>query len=315
MKSIKTNIELGYRGINRNKEKLISPVDLAVGSSHFAGYLVGFLINGFFFIFLFIFLVYFIFYFVFKYLSQNVLSLFLWILPIIVVYFTKLIADYLCAYFIFLQKNGKFLAIDNPKSYSTFIYVMFFIDCFTGFLAALFRLLLGLLGALFFMPRIGYSYLGRQIEEFDTGFQVFNGYLNMEIGLFILFFITYIMLILKKIILIAHSHPVLISFCALLYYKRLSSKFFIHNSTVFLKKYLKNSIQFNKLNSQENMIITKQEIKEFNVDKRKNMIINKWFLYVTLVNNNSLIRYRKSAYSYGRMMGINNENLIKTNRF
>jgi hypothetical protein len=95
----------------------------------------------------------------------------------------------------------------------------------------------------------------------------------------------------------------------------LNSKFVIHNSSVFLKKYLKNSIRFNKLNSQENMIITKQEIKEYNIEKRKNTIINKWFLYVTLVNNNSLIRYRKPEYSYGRIMGINNENTIKTNRF
>ncbi len=95
----------------------------------------------------------------------------------------------------------------------------------------------------------------------------------------------------------------------------MNSKFVIHNSSVFLKKYLKNSIRFNKLNSQENIIITKQEIKEYNIEKRKNTIINKWFLYVTLVNNNSLIRYRKPEYSYGRIMGINNENTIKTNRF
>ena len=180
LKGIKTSILQAYKGSYVTKS--MSPVSLATGNIHFGGYLVGFLINGFIFIFIFILVFFFAIYYLFKYFSSQILSIFLTILPILVVYTVKLLFDYVCAKLIFLQSYGKHLALENYRSFSLLIYIMFFIDCFTGFLAALFRLLTGMLGSLLFMPRIGYSYLGRQIENYDTGFQVFNGYLNMEIG-------------------------------------------------------------------------------------------------------------------------------------
>ena len=36
---------------------------------------------------------------------------------------------------------------------------------------------------------------------------------------------------------------------------------------------------------------------------KKQKIRNKWFLYYTLINNNSLILYRKKEYSFNRLVG------------
>lgn len=182
LKGIKEKLLLGYKGISNQKAKTISAVSLATGCSHFSGFLVGFLINGFLFIFLFFFLVFFSLYFLFKYLSNQILKIFLIILPVLVIFVIKLIFDYICSKFIFLQGRGKYLALDNYRAYSIFVYVTFFFDCFSGYITALLRLVVGFVGSLLFMPRIGYNYLGSQIEDFDAGFEVFNGFLNMEIG-------------------------------------------------------------------------------------------------------------------------------------
>lgn len=182
LKGIKESLLLGYKGIRNQKSKTTTPVSLATGSSHFTGFLVGFLINGFLFIFLFFFVVFFALYFLFKYLSDQILRLFLKILPVLVIFIIKFIFDFVCSRFVFLQERGKYLALDNYRAYSIFVYVTFFFDCFSGYITALLRLVIGLIGSLLFMPRIGYSFLGSQIENFDAGFKVFNGYINMEIG-------------------------------------------------------------------------------------------------------------------------------------
>jgi hypothetical protein len=70
----------------------------------------------------------------------------------------------------------------------------------------------------------------------------------------------------------------LVTFCALLYYKRLSSK---------IKSDLIQKIDQIELMSQK-----KQKLK------------NKWYLYYTLINNNSLILQRKKEFSFNRLVGI-----------
>lgn len=181
LKGIKNSLVLGYKG-KLIKRDDISNVGIANGNSHFTGFLVGFLINGFLFIFAFFFAICLIIYYAFQFATkEQVLKAFLKILPIIVVFVVKFVFNFVCSKFIFLQEKGKYLALDNLRAYSIFLYVTFFFDCFVGVIAALIRLVIGLLGSLLFMPRIGYSFLGSHLEKFDSGFKLSNGYLNMEI--------------------------------------------------------------------------------------------------------------------------------------
>ena len=188
LKGLKKSLLLGYKG-KLNKRDDISPVSLATGNSHFTGFLVGFLLNGFLFIFAFLFLIVLMIYYASQFATwQQVLNVFLKILPIIVVFVVKMIVNLVCSKFIFLQENGKYLALDNYRAFSIYLYVTFFFDCFVGTIAALIRFVIGFVGALLFMPRIGYSFLGSHLEKFDSGFKLSNGYINMEIGSnFILF--------------------------------------------------------------------------------------------------------------------------------
>lgn len=189
LRGIKKSLLLGYKGVKEYKTMKASNVSIARGSSHFSGYLVAFLLNGFLFIFIFFFFISFIIYFICTYFSEQIFELFLWILPVLLIFSLKSLFDFVCAKFIFLQEKGKYLALNNYRAYSIFVYMTFFLDCFVGYIIALLRIAIGLLGFIIFMPRIGYSFLGSQIEQFDKGFSVFDGYTRMEIGLFYFCFI------------------------------------------------------------------------------------------------------------------------------
>ena len=90
----------------------------------------------------------------------------------------------------------------------------------------------------------------------------------------------------------------MITFCALLYVKRLNDK---SNNSKALRDHSKitpNNLQNNK---QQDLSAVENKQKQM---KRKQLIQNKWFLYYTLVNNNMLIIYRKKEFSYNRLVGL-----------
>jgi hypothetical protein len=162
LRSIKYDLIKAYKGKHQSMGKLASNVSICNGNSHFTGFLVGFLINGFVFIFGFFFLICFIVYYLVQFVSwSQVRDFILRLVPIITVIIVKFVFNFICSKFFFLQQRGNVLALDNFRAYSIFVYVTFFFDCFVGTVKAFIRLLLGLLGSLFFMPRIGYSFLGR----------------------------------------------------------------------------------------------------------------------------------------------------------
>ena len=179
LKSIQENLLKGYKGQLKYKTK---NVQAAMGSTHFAGYLVGFLANGFVIVFIFIFLILLAIYFVFRSYRDKFWQILLLIMPFIIVYVIKLIIDYLLTMSVFLQKNGKYLALENFRVFSLYVYFMFFLDCVWGFASAVLRVLQGIIVQVIFMPRISYNLLGGRLERFDEGYTVFNGYLKMEIG-------------------------------------------------------------------------------------------------------------------------------------
>ncbi len=161
LRSIKENLIKSYKGKNTSAAKLTSNTSICNGNSHFTGFLVGFLINGFVFIFGFLFLICTVIYICVQLVNfEDIKKLILKIVPVLTVLILKLVFNFICSKFFFLQQRGNVLALDNFRAYSIFVYVTFFFDCFVGTINGLVRLGLGLLGSLLFMPRIGYSFLG-----------------------------------------------------------------------------------------------------------------------------------------------------------
>ena len=181
LKSIQENLLKGYKGQIKSN---IDNVSLNTGSTHFAGYFVGFLVNGFIFIFILLFLFLLAVYTVLTFFSTYLYKIFLLVLPAISIYLVKLAIDYICSKFIFLQSYGKYLALNNVRVYSLFVYFMFFLDCVAGFISAVARVLQGAALQILFMPRISYSFLSGFLKQYDEGHLVFSGYLKMEIGKF-----------------------------------------------------------------------------------------------------------------------------------
>lgn len=287
LRSVQKSLLKLYRGQKINIALLSSNATISNGNTHFAGFLVGFLLNGFLFIFAFLFLIVLIIYYITQFSNwEQIKQIILKIVPIITVILVKFIFNFVCSRFIFLQEKSKVLALDNFRAYSVFIYITFFFDCFVGALSALIRLIIGLVGAIFFMPRIGYSFLGRQIENFDTGFKVSTGYYQMEYS---------------------HSHPVLLSFCALIYYKRLVAKFDKHHARD-LVQIIKNRRKKNQVDSVDKLDLVEvnnsssQSIKN-NMYKKvySQRVFNRWFVAYTLINNNNLIFLEKKHLLIGNL--------------
>ncbi len=181
LKSIQENLLKGYRGQIKYKYK---NVNSAMGSTHFTGYLVGFLANGFFIVFILIFVILLAVYFVFRIYRDQFEKVLLLIMPFVVVYIIKLLIDYLLTKFVFLQKHGKYLSVENFRVFSLYVYFMFFLDCVWGFASAVLRMIQGIIVQIIFMPRISYNLIAGPLKKFDEGYTVFNGYLRMEIGKF-----------------------------------------------------------------------------------------------------------------------------------
>jgi hypothetical protein len=146
----------------------LSNSSIASNSFHYGGYLTAYLIWGFVIQFIFILLLMVIIVIIFALIREpiNLLNSGLMLLvPIIV----KKIIEFFAAEIIFINKTSRILAINNFRAYNVFLYFNFFYDCFMGFISALLRIFIALLASIFYMPRISYSFMGRELENFDNG--------------------------------------------------------------------------------------------------------------------------------------------------
>lgn len=98
----------------------------------------------------------------------------------------------------------------------------------------------------------------------------------------------------------------MVSFCALIYFRRLEDKQVEMNTRDLLFMYSQA-----KIHPKQNRSIRKFQVEEGGeIEERtesfskKQRIKNKWLLYVTLINNHSLIIYRKKEFSHNRLMGV-----------
>ena len=91
----------------------------------------------------------------------------------------------------------------------------------------------------------------------------------------------------------------MVTFCALVYYKRLQEKLPDLNSYDIISLY-----NYSRVHPDSISVIEKSEEDKDKLASKKQRILNKWRLYVTLVNNNTLIIYRKKEFSHNRLMGL-----------
>jgi hypothetical protein len=303
LRSIKYNLLRAYRGRSESVGKLKGNVSICNANSHFTGFLVGFLINGFVFIFAFLFALFIALYIVIEFNFWHYIGEFLIkCISVVVVIGVKTVFNFLMSKFVFLQEKGKLLALNNFRMFSIFMYLMFFFDSIVGVISAVVRLILGILGSIFFLPRIGYSFLGRQLEQFDNGFKLSAGYYQMEA---------------------AHSNPLLITFCSMLYYKRLVNKSEeisdydlveivrrqqaarsveptkSDNSlqvVTDLDKSTVVSVFFNKTN-----LVGKTTVARKAYNRR---VLNRWAVVVMLIKNISLVKCRKKTCSFQNVVSF-----------
>ena len=278
LRSIKYDLLRIYKGDYQNVPKLESNRKILAGNTKFAGFIVGYLINGFVFIFAFFFFGFILFHTFSMHMPISVnMMYFIKFLPIIIILLTEKLLEVFVAKIIFLQKHGKLLALTYSRGYSLFVYTSFFFDCFIGTISALIRLMIGLAGSMLFMPRIGYSFLGRQLESFDGAYGVAAGYYQMEA---------------------MQSHPVLITFCAILYYKRLVGKIESINAYDLNKIVVKKGLKKAKNAATSNLTKQNSSISASGYNRR---VVNRWAVAVTLINNLQLVAYRKECSSYRRV--------------
>lgn len=184
LRNIKTSLLKMYKGDYDGVPLKVdlSHLSISSGNIHFSGFLVGYLIWGFLFIFAFLFAIAVLFVLMDQIITgQQVLDAFLFILPFLLIFIIKFIGNLIFSRFVFLQEYGKLLALNNSRLYIFYLYFVFFFDCFFGVVSAIIRIIKSLIASIFFMPRISYPFTGRPLENIDSGFQCFVGYLYMEL--------------------------------------------------------------------------------------------------------------------------------------
>jgi hypothetical protein len=166
--------------------KGVSNSTIASSSFHFGGYLTGYLIWGFFIQYFIIVLIGFIL-IVLEILVRNIfVKILLILIPSISAFIFRQLIEFFGSEIIFLKRNTKILAIDNFRAFNVFLYFNFFFDCFIGIVSAIMRLLIAFIAAIFMMPRIAYSFMGRHLEKLDYGYSAYMGFLYMVLFSFFL---------------------------------------------------------------------------------------------------------------------------------
>ncbi len=147
----------------------LSTPSIASSSFLYGGYLTGYLAYGF----------------LIQYFALFVFGLFISLLriifgdAIILEYATRIFIPVLViivfhktvAFFgsrMLFMKRGE-LAINNFRAFNLFLHFKLFFDCFTGVLSAVWRIFFAFIASIFMMPRIGYSFMGRNLEHLDSG--------------------------------------------------------------------------------------------------------------------------------------------------
>ncbi|CAF4174761.1 unnamed protein product, partial [Adineta steineri] len=176
-KKFKKDLYLG-KNLEIPSIKYFEPNSIASNSVHYSGFLVGYLAWGFVICFHLILLIT----IAMKTVSlqfHHIEIILTIIVPILIIYFLKMFSIKLMGKFLFIQKPDEGLIL---KNYTIFIYFSFFADCFLGIASCIIRLIKTIILNTIFMARLDYSFLGKPLEKFDTGFAAYISYLHMEVN-------------------------------------------------------------------------------------------------------------------------------------
>ncbi|XP_078574008.1 stimulated by retinoic acid gene 6 protein-like [Branchiostoma floridae x Branchiostoma japonicum] len=120
-------------------------------------------------------------------------------LPPALVSIVVLLAQWLLGKFVFLQKpkdeEKQPLAFEHFKAYQNFAYFMFFFNIIVGFFFCFSRVIISLIFGVLLLSRIDRTVLMEGFEQADVGFLFYLSMVRIEV---------------------AHTHPVILSFCQLL---------------------------------------------------------------------------------------------------
>ncbi|XP_038078110.1 stimulated by retinoic acid gene 6 protein-like isoform X2 [Patiria miniata] len=180
---------------------------LVVANLRFTGYHIGFSVWGFFILQILSWvIVFFIVYFIIYPLTIAVETVVLGLLKnywlSLVVGFVLYYAQVFLSQLAFLQsekqdnKTTTHFCLDNRRAYNVTVYITLFMNVILGLLSCLMRIFKAVIFGVLFIGRIDRSTLMRGWELWDPGFKAYIGFLQLEV---------------------AHTHPVVVTFCHLLW--------------------------------------------------------------------------------------------------
>lgn len=175
--------------------------------------------------------------------------------------------QHILARFIFLQKNGETFSVTNRRILYIFTYLLFTFNVLIGVIAAVWRLVLTALFNVIHFCRLDLGLLNRGVEMFDPGYYSYINFLTIEVS---------------------QSHPVMKAFCSLLLHSRSSEP-----GGGRQNKDVEEGIQ---------LMQTDQKCTKAARSKRARA---KWCLLLTLLNNPSLVKARRSIGHLSTDMVLN----------
>ena len=201
IRQFKTHLKNLYKGIKEfdNENKIFSSSKTAARSFSYSGLAVTYTCWGYIILFFFI---TFIFFQVTTLIEFGGTKMAFILVLIIFPFFVSVISFKLMNRFMVtlatkfcFYNNKNMLTIKSLKMYSIFLYFKFFYDCFTGIALCFARMIKSIALSILYLPRLDYSFMGRNMEKMDTAFMSYIGYLHWE----------------SK-----HTNAIVISFCRLM---------------------------------------------------------------------------------------------------
>nr|XP_022337726.1 stimulated by retinoic acid gene 6 protein-like [Crassostrea virginica]XP_022337727.1 stimulated by retinoic acid gene 6 protein-like [Crassostrea virginica] len=193
-----------YRGDNSHipKRQNQNNTDIIVGSMQFAGYQIGFVIFAYMMQITIIFFSSFglsLVFIVIKYKRAGPIQfVFSMIWPMVVFSILVRLLQILTAKFVFLQNNGRVMAVQHRQGYHLFLYFTFILDIIIGSMRCPYRLLKAVSVGSLTLARLDHSVLSREFETLDTGFRAYIGFLHFENVTSHPVFLTFVRLLLAR---------------------------------------------------------------------------------------------------------------------
>ncbi|CAF1262005.1 unnamed protein product [Adineta ricciae] len=194
--SIRRNLLQTFRGDDCEIPRALpeNNIDHGIENFHFAGTLIGYVLWNYVLVAQLILIITFLVEVYITYGSMRFIEFILkMVIPISLLIVFKIYLDRMLSRYVFLQRAGDVLSINNRRMLMIFLYFNLFFDAFLASITATLRIVKSAIGGTIYMCRLDYSPLGRKLEKLDDGFSTYCGFIHMEC---------------------AHRHPILLCFAS-----------------------------------------------------------------------------------------------------